>query len=211
MKPPNLTAIAIKFALDQDWKKAIRTNLELLEIDAEDIASYNRLAYAYLKNGHIEKAKTTYKKVLKIDKYNPIATKNLKWLGSLTNHDIQKQAVTASSPNIFLEEPGKTKIVTLVNPAPNKILCNLTTAQKVEMVAKKHQIEIRNSHETYIGALPDDLAFRLLKFIAAGNIYDAYIKNVTNNSISVFIRELKRGKKFHLVPSFTVIANPINT
>ncbi len=211
MSNTNLFHQAISAALNQDWKKAIQCNLALLEDDPDNIEAHNRLAYAYLKNGNIEKAKSTYKKVLKIDKYNPIATKNLKWLSNLNRADIQKQVTISTSPNIFLEEPGKTKIVTLVNPAPNRILCNLASAQKVHLVPKKHSIEVRNDSETYLGALPDDLSFRLLKLITAGNIYDAYIKNVTNNSISIFIRELKRGKKYHLVPSFTVSVSQPNS
>lgn len=205
MNESDLLKQAIKSALSQDWKKAIACNLTLLESKPDDIEALNRLAYAYLKRGYIEKAKTIYKKVLKLDKYNSIATKNFKWLSNLTRADIHRQEVTASSPNIFLEEPGKTKIVTLVNPAPNKILCNLTTAQKVYLMSKKHAIEVRDNHDTYIGALPDDLSYRLLKFISAGNHYDVYVKNISNNSITVFIRELKRGKKFHHLPSFVML------
>lgn len=200
---------AIKSALAQNWKEAIRLNQELLDLNSENVAALNRLAFAYLKSGSIPSAKTTYKKVLKIDKYNPIALKNLKWLTNLSRKDIDHDTTVSPSPTIFLEEPGKTKIVNLVNPAPFRVLCNVMTAQKVMLHPKKHAIEVRNIKGIYLGALPDDLSHRLLRFISAGNTYDAYIKNVEKNNISIFIRELKRCRKFLHHPSFSLV-NGIN-
>lgn len=203
-----LASLAIKCALHQKWKEAIRINQELLGFNEEDVPALNRLAYAYLKSGNIASAKTTYKKVLKIDKYNPIALKNLKWLSHLTRSDIHQDESIFSTPTIFLEEPGKTKIVTLVHPAPTKVLCNLITAQRVRLIPRRHSIEVRhstgNGKDVYVGALPDDVSHRLLQTIAAGNTYDAYIKNVAKNCVTVFVRELKRGKKFLHIPSFSV-------
>ncbi len=199
---------AIKSALSQDWKEAIRINLELLTLDQNNVESLNRLAYAHLKSGNLTSAKTTYKKVLRIDKYNPIAHKNLKWLENLTKNDIHNDPTAFPTPTVFLEEPGKTKIVTLVYPASVKALCNLMTAQSAKLVVKKHSVEVRNGQGTYIGVLPDDISHRLRLFISAGNIYDVYIKNVEKNLVTVFIRELKRGKKFAHLPSFSLNYTP---
>lgn len=207
---PNVQLIdrAIASALSQKWKEAIKLNLELLHLNSEDIPALNRLAYAYLKTGNIPSAKTSYKKVLKLDKYNPIALKNLKWLSNLTKKDIHQDTSDTPSPNIFIEEPGKTKIVTLINAAPFRVLCNVMTAQKVELHAKKRTVEIRTTGKTYLGALPDDISHRLIKFMSDGNTYDAYIKNVQKNVISVFLRELKRSKKWQQHPSFTIVSLP---
>lgn len=204
-----LTSQAIKSALHQKWKEAIRINHELLELNEKDIPALNRLAYAYLKSGNITTAKLVYRKVLNIDRYNPIALKNLKWLTHLTSNDIHQEDVSVSStPTIFLEEPGKTKIVMLVHPAPTNVLCNLITAQRVSLIPRRHSIEVRHhtagGKEVYIGALPDDISHRLLQTMTGGNTYDAYIKNVAKNTVTVFIRELKRGKKFSDIPSFSV-------
>ncbi|MEK7165873.1 MAG: hypothetical protein AAB874_03660 [Patescibacteria group bacterium] len=195
---------AVRAALAQNWKEAIKLNQELLNQDVEDVVTLNRLAFAHLKSGNITTAKSVYKKVLKIDKYNPIAIKNLKWLDQLTKHDFHTDQSASPSPTIFLEEPGKTKIVGLVHLAPAKALCNLMTAQAVTLNHKKHTIEIRDTKGTYIGALPDDIAHRLRTLAKAGNTYDVYIKNVQKNTVVVFIRELKRSKKFADLPSFTL-------
>jgi len=186
-----LTAQAIKCALCQNWKEAIRLNLELLRQNEENIEALNRLAYAYLKTGNLPSSKSTYKKVLKINKYNPIAIKNLKWLSNLTKHDIHQDPSVSPTPTIFLEEPGKTKIVILIDPAAARVLCNIAS----------------DGQDVYIGALPDDLSHRLTRFINTGNTYEAYIKNVERNNVSVFIREMKRGKKFGHLPSFSVYNN----
>lgn len=205
-----LTDLAIKHALSQNWKAAIKTNQDLVDLNHNNVEALNRLAYAHLKSGNLSSSKITYKKVLKMDKYNPIALKNIKWMEHLSKSDIHPDPTISPTPTIFLEEPGKTKIVQLVHAAPLRILCNIITAQKVFLLAKKHSVEVRDGKNIYIGALPDDLAFRLLRFMAAGNTYDAYIKNVSKNLVAVFVRELKRGKKFSAIPSFTVY-NSINS
>ncbi len=207
-----LAAQAIACALEQKWSEAIRLNLELVRINMSDIPAHNRLAYAYLKSGDVITAKNTYQKVLKIDKHNPIALKIVKWLSGISKSDIhQNNHHVIPTPTVFLEEPGKTKVVTLVHTAQAKILCNLITAQKVNFIPKKHSIEIRDEMNLYIGALPDDLAYKLLKFVNAGNVYDVYIKGVGQNSVIVFIRELKRGKKYASIPSFTSASQLQNT
>ncbi|MBI4058362.1 hypothetical protein HY408_01210 [Candidatus Gottesmanbacteria bacterium] len=204
-----LSQTAIKCALNQNWEDAIRINNELLLINSQDIEALNRLAFAYLKIGNISSSKITYKKVLKIDKYNPIALKNLKWMEKLTKQDIHRNPLASPTPTIFLEEPGKTKIISLVHCAPTRVLCNLITAQQVNLIPKKHSIEVRDGQNTYIGALPDDLSHRLLRFILSGNVYDAYVKSVAKNSVILFIRELKKGKRYIHIPSFSVYSTTI--
>ncbi len=194
---------AIKLALAQKWEEAIAANEELLVTIPDDLDTLKRIAYAYLKLGNITRAKRFYKKVLAIDKNNPVALKTLKRIegGALpdkhTNGGI-------TSPTMFLEEPGRTKIVQLVKLAPSKILFCVTPAQIVHLVAKKYTIEVRDDNKKYLGALPDDIAHRLIKLIAGGNEYEVYIKHVEKNELSVFMRETKRSKKLMNMPSFNV-------
>ena len=56
--------------------------------------------------------------------------------------------------------------------------------------------------DQYIGMLPDDLGKRLIKFINEGNIYEACARTVNSNKITIFIRELKKVKKYKDQPSF---------
>jgi len=193
---------AIRAALQQDWKKAILLNLDILKDDKKNIDAYNRLGFAYLKSGQIKKSKETFEKVLKLDLYNQIASKNLKKLTSLKRDALLTTNTFDISPLLFLEEPGKTKVIDCINAAPMITLTSLTCGQEVFLKPKKHTVEIRDQHDKYLGALPDDIAFKMIKFLTAGNTYSAFIKGISKNCLSVFIRELKRGKRLLNQPSF---------
>ena len=204
MYPSRPTAeTAIAAALAQDWKEAIRINLAILKNETDDIESLCRLAFAYLKTGQLLAAKRTYLKVLGLDKYNQIATKNLKKMTTLKKKDMANEASGFMSPMIFLEEPGKTKIVECVHVAPSHVLSTLSAGQEVMLKPKNHCIVVRTSSQTYVAALPDDMSFKLHKMIAAGNTYQAIVKGVDKKSVKIMLRELSRGKKFAKQPSFT--------
>lgn len=197
---------AINAALIQDWKEAIRINLALLKTDKNNISILNRLGFAYLQSGEVADAKKTFAKVMKLDPYNQIAEKNIKKLGIVKQKDLVKTKRTQVAPMSFLEEPGKTKIVECVNAAPLAVLSTVYPGEEVELKAKNHVVEVRSYHGTYLAALPDDLSFRLIKFLAVGNTYQALVKSITKNSLMIFIRELSRGKRFASQPSFSSTA-----
>lgn len=193
---------AIAAALVQDWKKAIAINTAILKTEKTDLDALCRLGFAYLKSGEILHAKRIYQKVLDLDQYNQIATKNLKKLSTIKKKDIEEGSVGIMSPMIFLEEPGKTKIVECVHVAPSNVLSTLSAGQEVTLNVKKHGVEVR-SGQSYIAALPDDMSFKLNKMIAGGNTYQAIVKAVDKKSVKILLRELSRGKKFAKQPSFT--------
>lgn len=193
---------AIAAALVQNWKEAIRLNSQIVRDDGGNIDALNRLAYAYLRTGQPTKAKRMYQKVLKLDPYNQIAQKYVKNAGSVKRKNIPSGAGAQISPILFLEEPGKTKIAQCVNPAPVQILSTLSPGQEVQLRAKNHCVEVRTAGNVYLAALPDDLSFKLIKLLSAGNTYQTIIKGVSKNNLTVLIRELSRGRKFRSQPSF---------
>ena len=194
---------AIAAALSQNWKDAIRINTLLIKQNTNDIDALNRLGYALLMAGKLTVAKRIFQKVLTADPYNQIALKNTKKLSSLKKRDVVGVGKQSVSPLHFLEEPGKTKLALLVNPAPSKVLVTLSSGQEVQLKPKNHCVEIRSNNNTYLGALPDDLSFKLLKLLAAGNRYQVIVKSVGKNALTVILRELFRGKRFANQPSFT--------
>jgi len=199
-------AAAISAALAQDWKEAIRINLALLKTSKNNISFLNRLGFAYLQCGQITDAKKIFLKVTKLDTYNQIAAKNLKKLGSVRQKDLIKTKRTQVTPMSFLEEPGKTKIVECVNCAPLQVLLTVSPGEEIELKARNHVVEARNDKSVYLGALPDDLSFRLIKFLGVGNTYQALVKSVGKNSLTLFLREMSRGKQFANQPSFSSTA-----
>lgn len=193
---------AVAAALSQNWKEAIRINLAIIKESKTDIETLCRLGYAYLKSGHFKEAKKTYEKVLALDQYNQIAEKNLKKLTTLKKKNLEIDSMSAISPMMFLEEPGITKVVECIHVAPPQTLSTLSPGQDVILKAKNHCVEIRTAQNTYLGALPDDISFRLIKLLSAGNTYRAIVKSVEKNNLKVLIRETARGKRFADQPTF---------
>lgn len=196
---PDLALCATKAALTGDWQKAAELNSTILTKNPSDAEALNRLAHALSSLGKTKEAKRIYYQVLTIDPYNHIAKKNLEKL-SLAS-DGTMRITPYFSPCLFLEEPGKTKVTSIVNPAPQRILSCLSPGAPLELVVKKHSIVICNNGE-YAGALPDDLSHRLINLTRLGNKYQAYVKAVEKNNLLIFLQETKRGKRVGDQPSF---------
>lgn len=203
MTDQSLPDQAVSAALSQNWKESIRINTAILKEKKDDVEALCRLGYAYLQHGQLAASKRTYEKVLAIDQYNQIAQKNLKKLSSAKKKNGESPAGQTISPLMFLEEPGITKIVDCIHIAPPTVLSGLFAGQEVAMKARNHCIEIRTVTNTYLGALTDDISFKLIKYLSAGNSYRAVIKSVEKNALKILIRETARGKRFANQPSFT--------
>lgn len=188
---------AIQTALLGDWQNAILLNQQILEQEPNDIDTLNRLAFAFLSIGKPKDAKTLYEKVLSLDMKNPIAIRNLKRL-----NDTKPNRPHVHLNNLFIEEPGKTKVIELLNVADKKIIAHLRSGEMLSLRIKRNKIFAIDTDNQYIGMLPDDICQRLIKFMNAGNQYEAYIRTVDNNRACIFVRETKRIKKFRDQPSF---------
>lgn len=196
---------AIDAAIKGKWEEAIVLNLKILESSPNNVAALNRLAKAYLEAGEIAKSIKVLKKVLRVDKYNTIAKKNFqrisevhakcKKLNGRNTHAI-------NSSCLFLEEPGKTKVVRLLNLAPKSNLLSVNTLDEVLLTPKRHTIQVVSIENKYIGALPDDISKRLTTLIKGGNKYEAFIKSAEKKAIDIFIRETHKSQKFKNQPSF---------
>ena len=196
--------LAIQTALAGDWEGAIKINEELLAENSNDIDTLNRLAFAWSSMGNIKKAKAIYQQVLDIDEHNPIASRNIKRLNGSDGKQFTSVAPLSFS-NLFIEEPGKTKVVELINIADKKTLTMLRSGEKIDMQIKRMKIFVMSQQKHFIGMLPDDLGKRLIKLIEAGNQYDTFIKSSQENKVIIFIRETKRVLKFKNQPSFITL------
>lgn len=194
------TQLAIQATLQGNWDHAITLNLELLKENPKDVESLNRLAFAYSALGKNKEAKETYERVLAIDDLNAIALRNLKRLEGLGKKSTPQ--VFHLDNSMFLEEVGKTKVITLVNPAPARILRRLQMGQPVVMHIKRSKLFVLDENKEFLGMLPDNISHRLIKFMNGGNKYEAYIRAAEEHSASVFIRETKRATRYKNQPSF---------
>jgi len=195
---------AINTALTGDWEKAISLNKALIKDEPNDIDALNRLAFAQNILGKTKAAKTTYQKVLKIDGLNSLALRNLKRITEIkkSNNNFNNNNFPVQTTNMFLEEPGKTKVIELVNIAQPNVVNMLRTGQTLTLSIKRLKIFLLADGKLYVGMLPDNISKRLIKFIKAGNEYESYVRSATNRHLVVFIKETKKSSRFKNQCSF---------
>lgn len=201
-----LKDLAIKKALENNWQEAYSVNQQLLKDSPNDIDTLNRLAFSLVKLGRFEEAKKMYRKVVRIDKTNPIALKNLKKIDSMTKQSMKKYQLRDKGTHVhlndlFIEEAGKTKMVELKNVTDKKTLSLLQPGDPVALTLKRSKIFIQSNNK-YIGMLPDTVSMRLIPFVKSGSEYQAFIKSIDEKNVSVFIKETKKSGKFKNQLSF---------
>lgn len=188
---------AIQAAKNGDWKTALTKNQELLSLNPNDIGALNRSAIAYLQLNQEKEAKKLLEKVISLDKSNQIARKHL------NNIKNKKRAKKPSfSSEQFIEEPGVTKIVELYRLANKQVLQNLDVGQSCSLIPKNRYISVETIEGEYIGAIPEDLSYRLTKLIKRGNVYEALIHSASDKECHLYIKEKKRSKKNEYINSF---------
>ncbi len=195
---PNLIQVrqlAIAAAKRADWQAAVEFNSMLLQHNATDVSALNRLGVAHMQLQQKSHAKDAFNKVLEIEKLNPIAKRNL---ARLKNNGT---TVVSFTSQYFIEEPGKTKTIELHRLAGKQVLDQLSVGQQCELKLKNRYISVECDNQ-YVGALPEDLSFRLTRLITTGNLYSCTIRSCANNACSVFLKETHRSKKNKEVHSF---------
>lgn len=208
-KSSSLSEQAIDAALDSDWELALKLNKQIIKVDPQNVDALNRQSKAYMELNKANMAKKSYQEVLKIDPYNPIALKNLKIIKSFKPNGINQLPCTKIrlSPSLFLQEPGKTKMVSLLKVAEPQKLSQAFCGMRVEMAIKNRKITVVDTNGNYLGVLPDDVSHHLLRLFKGGNKYELFIKSIRVNSLSVIIKEIFRSKRFKNQPSFLEYSN----
>ncbi len=201
---------AINAALESRWDEALTLNLEIIKSEPQNVDALNRLGKAYMELGNNSEAKKYYTQALEYDSYNPIASKNLKIIesckenGQLLPHHGNGLANGQKklSPSVFLQEPGKTKVVNLLKVAEPAKLLQAYCGMSVALIMKNRKLAVVDDQGSYLGVLPDDVSHNLLRLIKGGNKYEVLIKSIKVNGLSVMIRETFRSKRFKNQPSF---------
>jgi len=198
---------AIQCALDTNWGKAIELNKQILQLDGSNIESHNRLGRAYSESEQIEKARSSYRSVLKIDPYNSIALKNLERLKAISENGAKINASGALSPDLFMEEPGKTKVLEATELAGPEILAQLHTADRINLQPNAKGVAFQDASGRKLGLYQGDLAQKLTNLLKGGNTYEAYVKSVKPSELKILVREVQRAPKYINTPSFPTVDN----
>lgn len=205
----NLHQQAITAALSGNWEKAITLNTQILKAEPGNVDGLNRLGRSYFETGKYTQAKKCFNDTLKQDPYNQIASKFLKRIKTFDKKGLKQPHICPESypiaehgSDLFIEEPGKTKVATLIKVAEPQKLSLLSAGAHVNLVIKNHGVTVADQNGEYLGILPDDLSHRLVRLIHGGNKYQACIKNTKPNSLSILIREMYRCPRFKNQASF---------
>jgi hypothetical protein len=193
-----LKQAAIQAAKNADWAQAILLNQEIIDTYGNDLEAMNRLGLAFLKSKKIKEAKKIFNQVLSLDSSNIIANKHL---NSLKNKEISADIIFDQN-NDFIEEPGKSKIVSLHRLTNKEQLKKIKIGQACFLQLKNRYISITDEHNKHIGALPEDISFRLSRLISNGNQYRCVIYKVNDKQCLVQIKETVRSKKNEQTISF---------
>jgi tetratricopeptide (TPR) repeat protein len=179
---------AIQMALQGRWPEALQINQVIVESFPTDVDAYNRLGKAYTELGRYGDARNAYMKALEIDPLNSIAKKNLSRLATLGDEVRPLLANQKLSPQMFIEEMGKTGVTTLMRPNMD-IAVRMTAGDQVIPHADKSLLNIRTMNGDQVGEVEPKLGQRLLKLMDGGNEYVAAIQAIDESQVRVFIRE----------------------
>lgn len=195
---------AIDAALKNDWDTALALNHKILENNDGEIGALNRISQAYLQMGNLKEARQAAEKVIELDPLNVIAPKRIEKIDMLEKNGLSPQSVQVEAhiDRVFIEEPGKTKVVSLINVCEHTKLITLNAGDSVNMITKQHKVIITSHEESYIGRLPDDIANRMIYLTGLGINYATYIKSIKKDFVQVFIREVKPAQDIDNLVSF---------
>jgi hypothetical protein len=175
-------------ALQGRWAEALQLNQMIVETFPTDVDAYNRLGKALTELGRYGEARDAYMKALEIDSMNSIARKNLSRLETLGDGAPPRVASQKLSPQMFIEEMGKTGVTTLLRPNM-AVAARMTAGDQVAIKAKQSVLAVETMAGDHVGEVEPKLGQRLLKLIDGGNEYVAAIQALDSTQVKVFIRE----------------------
>jgi tetratricopeptide (TPR) repeat protein len=181
---------AIQLALQGRWSEAAELNREIVQSFPGDMDAFNRLGKALTELGRYTEAREAYMKALEIDPLNTIAQKNLNRLASLGEQETASPRPSSQklSPQMFIEETGKTGITVLVRPNMD-IAARMTAGDQVNLHRDNGSLVVQSMGGDYVGAVEPKLSQRLTKLMDGGNEYIAAISALGASEVRLFIRE----------------------
>jgi len=201
----SLIKSAIREASNNNWKKAKKLNLVILNISKNNIETLNRLGISYMKLSDKVNATKCFKNVLKISPNNVIAQKNLNKL-QLNLPEITINLSKIDSSNL-INETGKSIHLKCDIKNSKKILNQgIDTGSKLTIRNEKDSIGIYKGNNK-IHIIDNSIAKRISNLINLGNEYICTVLGVSENSININIKETSKSKKTMQIISFPEYLN----
>ena len=187
---------AIQLAVSTRWQEAAEMNQRIVTLVPDDAEAYNRLGKAFTELGRITEAREAYGHALESDAANLIAQRNLDRLSRISEveaSELAKKADRKLDPRFFMEDTGKTGLVTLQDPADEHVLATLTGGDQVNLAEVDGKLVVSAVDETEVGHVEARLAARILRMMQTGNEYQAGIVGVDGTTVRVMIREVRQA------------------
>ncbi len=201
----SLIKSAIREASNNNWEKAKKLNLVILNISKNNIETLNRLGISYMKLSNKVNATKCFKNVLKISPNNVIAQKNLNKL-QLNLPEITINLSKIDSANL-INETGKSIHLKCDIKNSKKILnLGIDTGSKLTIRNEKDSIGIYKGNSK-IHIIDNSIAKRISNLINLGNEYTCTVLGVSENSININIKETSKSKKTMQIISFPEYLN----
>jgi len=183
------TEQAINLARQSKWEEAVEVNERLIAAFPNDADALNRLGKALTELGRYPEAVNAYGRALAADPTNTIAQKNVARLQTLTDEGAIPQVQQRYDPALFIEEPGKTAVTTLVNVASSEVLAPMAAGDQLSLRINGSVIEVRDLRNQVIGQLEPKITLRLLPLMTSGNEYAAAVTAIDDHQVRAIIRE----------------------
>jgi tetratricopeptide (TPR) repeat protein len=181
---------AISLAMQGRWREAVAANEDIIASFPGDVDAYNRLGRAHIELGDYALAKEAYTKAMELDPYNIIAQKNLQRLSYLGEGAGEEDDSDRVEPQHFIEETGKTGVVALNKLAPLALLAKMGAGDKVYLKRDRVGLSVENGRGEYVGQVESKHGQRLIKLMEGGNRYSAAIVSISEERVTVIIREI---------------------
>ena len=202
------TEAAIAHALARRWDEAAQGNRELLEQQPDDLEAANRLGKALTELGDVKAGIRAYQRSLEIDPANAIARKNLVKLEAATSTGRAKDAKSrkpaagdAIRTDALIDESGKSAVFGLHKPN-RRALKRLSTGDPVQLQLSENGVNVKSSTRAVLGHLDPRGAQRLHRLIEGGNRYEAAIRHIGDEDVTILVRETYRDPSLLDEPSF---------
>jgi tetratricopeptide (TPR) repeat protein len=182
---------AIQLAIESKWEEAATLNRSILEVQPEDVDTWNRLGKSLLELGRYREAHDAYAKSIELDPVNSIAKRNLERLEGLQDSAPRREGIAKVAQDLFIEEVGKSG-TTVLRGTPRELFGALTAGDEVYLKPDDDALQITNAGGDVLGSVEPKLGLRLLRLIHGGNKYAAAVKSLGNSDVELIIKETYR-------------------
>jgi hypothetical protein len=180
---------AIALAMQSRWEEAVEANRNLIAAFPTDVDAYNQLGRALMELGRYAEAKEAYGKALELQPNNAIAKKSLERLSVLRRREAKDDTYHQTvSPDLFVREMGKSRVVRLYHTGPKEVLAQMTAGDQVYLNPRGKHLAVENAKRQVLGWVEPKYEVRLLRLMRGGNKYAAAIVSV-DGEVKVIINE----------------------